>query len=108
MMSERLAKIESALREATNIPEATRNELLNLVAGLKAELLPLSDTHSEPAQEILGNTEAAVRASAARWGDGAAEAAEGLSASVREFEATHPRLVEIVDQLASTLSNLGI
>jgi hypothetical protein len=106
MMSERLAKIEGSLRGATNIPEATRNELLDLVAGLKAELLPLPDTH--PAQQIVGSTEAAVRASAGRDGDRAAEAVEGLSASVREFEATHPRLVEIVDQLASTLSNLGI
>jgi hypothetical protein len=110
MISERLATIEAMLRDSANIPEATRRELLDLVAGLKAEVVPLVDTHGETAHEIAGSVEAAVQASVRReeHPEKAAQAVEGLAASVREFEATHPKLVEIVDRLALTLSNMGI
>jgi hypothetical protein len=110
MISERLARLEATLRNNTGIPEATRQDLLELLAGLKAEVVPLVDTHGETAHEIAGKAEAAVHASVRQNAVPAqtAQAVAGLAASVREFEATHPRLVEIVDQLALTLSNLGI
>ena len=110
MISERLAKLEAMLRDSVSIAEVTRQELLDLVAGLKAEVAPLEASHGESAHEIAGNAETAVRASVSREAEPeqAAQAVQGLAASVREFEATHPRLVEIVDQLALTLSNLGI
>jgi hypothetical protein len=110
MISERLGKIETTLRDNASIPEATRQELLDLVAGLKAEVTPLLATHGETAHEIAGNAEAAVHASMKREEEpGEAErAVKGLANSVREFEATHPRLVAVVDQLALTLSNMGI
>jgi hypothetical protein len=110
MLSQRLAKLETTLRNDTSIPQATRQELLELVAALKAEVAPLVDTHGETAHEIAGNAEAAVHAAVRREEEPeqAVQAVEGLAASVREFEATHPRLVEIVDRLALTLSNMGI
>jgi len=110
MISERLTQLESSLRDNASLPEATRQELLDLVAGLKAEVLPLVDTHGENANAIAGNAEAAVQASINRGEQPgqADQAVQGLAASVRQFEATHPRLVEVVDQLALTLSNLGI
>jgi hypothetical protein len=110
MIAERLAKLESTLRNNANIPEATRQELLDLMTGLKAEVTPLLTTHAATAHEIAGSAEAAVAASVRKeeQPEQAARAVEGLTASVREFEATHPRLVEIVDQLALTLSNMGI
>lgn len=110
MLSERLAQLETTLRDNATIPEATRQELLGLLAGLKAEVTPLVSTHGESAREITGSAESAVQTSLQREAqpEHAAQAVEGLAASVRQFEATHPRLVEIVDQLALTLSNLGI
>ncbi len=110
MIPERLAQIEATLRHSPNIPEATRQELLELVAGLKAEVTPLAATHSDNADQITGSADAAVQAAVHRGEqpEKAAEAAEGLTASVRDFEASHPRLVEIVDRLALTLSNMGI
>jgi hypothetical protein len=110
MISERLAKLEATLRNNATIPEGTRQELLGLLAGLKSEVTPLAATHGESVQDIAGSTESAVQASMKReeQPERAAQAVQGLAASVRQFEATHPRLVEIVDQLALTLSNLGI
>ena len=110
MIPERIAQIEATLRSATNIPEATRQELLDLLAGLKAEVTPLVQTHGESAQQITGSADAAVQAAVHRGEqpEQAAQAVEGLAASVRDFEASHPRLVQIVDRLAVTLSNMGI
>jgi hypothetical protein len=110
MISERLAKLESMLRGNPNLSEPSRQELLELVAGLRAEVTPLEDTHAESASQIAGSAEAAVHASINRdeQPEQATVAVEGLAASVREFEASHPRLVEIVDQLTVTLSNMGI
>jgi hypothetical protein len=110
MISERLAKLESRLQDSATIPEATRQELLELLAGLKAEVTPLQATHGESARRITGSAEIAVEASMQRdeQPEHAAQAVQGLAASVRQFEATHPRLVAIVDELALTLSNLGI
>ena len=110
MISERLAKIEDTIRNTTHVPEATRKELLGLVAGLKAEVMPLVDTHVETAEEIAGSADAAVNAAVRQEEapDKVAQVMDKLAGSVRAFEATHPRLVEIVDQLVLTLSNMGI
>jgi hypothetical protein len=110
MISERLTKLESMLRENPNLSEASRQELLDLVAGLRTEVAPLEDTHAESASQIAGSAEAAVQASMKKdeQPEQATVAVEGLAASVRDFEASHPRLVEIVDQLTVTLSNMGI
>lgn len=108
MIAERLAKLEGALRDNPNLSDGARQELLGLVSALRAEMASLADTHS--AQQIAGSAEAAVNASIQReqQRQRANQAVEGLAASVREFEASHPKLVEIVDQLTVTLSNMGI
>lgn len=110
MISERLARLEGMLRENPNLSEASRLELLDLVAGLRTEVAPLADTHAESASQITGSAEAAVHASMKKdeAPQQATVAVQGLAASVRQFEASHPRLVEIVDQLTVTLSNMGI
>ena len=88
MIPEHLAKLEQTLRTSANIPEGTRRELLDLVADLKAEVATAA-----PGAEAPGSTLQAVGA---------------LSSSVRQLEATHPQLVEMVNQITNTLSNLGI
>src|ERR1700744_6459572 len=102
MIPERIEQIEATLRSSPNIPEATRGELLALVVGLKAEMVSLGDTHGAAATQITDTADAAVQA--AVRGEKPPQEAEGLAASVRVFEASHPRLVEIVDRLALTLS----
>jgi len=110
MIPERIAQIEATLRSADNIPDATRQELLNLLASLKAEIVPLAATHGATVEQITGSADAAVQAAVHREEQPAeaAQAAEGLAASVRDFEASHPQLVQIVDRLAVILSNTGI
>jgi hypothetical protein len=110
MIPDRIAQIEATLNSAANIPEATRQELLDLLASLKAEVAPLVATHGESADQITGHAGAAVEAAVRReeQPEEAAQAVEGLAASVRDFEVSHPRLVQIVDRIALALSNMGI
>lgn len=110
MIQDRIAKIEATLSNSPNIPAETREELLTLLAELKAEVGPLAATHGAEAESITDMTGAAVESATSNehQPEQKAEALEGLASSVRDFEASHPRLVEIVDRLALTLSNMGI
>jgi hypothetical protein len=110
MIQDRIAKIEATLSNSPNIPAETRQELLDLLSELKAEVTPFATTHDAEAQSITQLTDAAV-AQATRdekQPEETALALEGLASSVRDFEVSHPRLVQIVDRLAQTLSNMGI
>ena len=110
MIQDRIAKIEATLSTSPNIPAETRQELLSLLAELKAEVAPLAATHSAEVQSITQLTGDAVEqaTSGTHGSEKSTETLEGLASSVRDFEASHPRLVQIVDRLALTLSNMGI
>ena len=110
MIQDRIAKIESTLQTAPNLPAETKHELLTLLAELKAEVAPLSTTHSENAETIARFADASVHEATRNERDAeqTAAALSGLSGSVEGFEASHPRLVQIVDRIALTLSNMGI
>jgi hypothetical protein len=110
MIQDRIAKIEATLSNSPNIPAETRQELLSLLAELKAETAAFAATHGAEAQSLAQLTGTAVEraTSEERQPEQTAEALEGLASSVRDFEVSHPRLVQIVDRLALTLSNMGI
>ena len=110
MIQERIDKIENAVHSAANLPAETKQELLALLSELKAEVGPLNETHGEHADRITRFADASVQEAtrSERAPEQAAAAVTDLSASVVGFEASHPRLVQIVDRLANTLSNMGI
>ncbi len=110
MIQDRIAKIEATLSNAQNIPAETRDELLTLLAELKAEVAPLAETHGQKAQNIAQFADAAVQDAmrTERQPEATAEVLEGLTSSVGDFEASHPKLVQVVDRIAHTLSNMGI
>ena len=110
MIQDRIDKIEASLAKAANLPPETRTELLALLAELRGEVAPLTETHREDAQSIARFADASVHeATRTERKPAQTEAAlQGLTASVEGFEASHPRLVEIVNRIAVTLSNMGI
>ena len=65
---------------------------------------------AEDAASIASFTEASVHEATReqKKPEQTAAALTGLTSSVHGFEASHPRLVEIVDRIAVTLSNMGI
>jgi hypothetical protein len=110
MIEDTLSKIEARIQNAGSVNEERRNELLELVNTLKSEVAQLSQTHSDQAQSIAGFTEVSTHeATRERRNPRLLELSlEGMSSSVAGFEKSHPRLVQIVNALSNTLSNLGI
>jgi hypothetical protein len=110
MIEDTIGKIEARIENADAIKEERRRELLQLLGTLKSEVAELSKTHEEQAQSIAGFTE--VSAHEATRAEQDPEllklSLDGLGSSVRGFEQSHPRLVQIVNAISSTLSNLGI
>ena len=110
MIEETIGKIEAKIENAETVREDRRAELLQLLGTLKSEVAELSRTHREEAQSIAGFTE--ISTHEATRTDQNPEllnlSLKGLSSSVTGFEESHPRLVQIVNAITHTLSNLGI
>lgn len=110
MIEDTLGKIESKIEGAETIKEDRKRELLQLLGTLKSEVAELSKTHGEQAQSIAGFAELSTHeATRAEQNPHLLQLSlEGLSSSVNELEKSHPRLVQIVNAISHTLSNLGI
>ena len=110
MIEDTISKIEARLRDSGSVGEEKKRELQELLATLKSEVSKLSETHGEQAQSIAGFTE--MSAHEATRSDQHPELLElslkGLSSSVGGFEKSHPKLVQVVNAVSNTLSNLGI
>lgn len=110
MIRDTIGKIEERLRGSEALSDDSRAELLKLLATLKSEVSHLWESDAEKAQSIAGFT--AVSAHEATREERNPELMElslkGLSRSVEGFEESHPKLVQAVNSICTTLSNLGI
>lgn len=110
MIEDTIGKIEARIQSGESISPERKEELLRLLATLKAEMATLSQTHEEQAQSIAAFAEVSTHeATRAEQNPKLLRLSlEGLSQSVEGFEKSHPRLVQIVNSISNTLSNLGI
>jgi hypothetical protein len=110
MIDDTLKKIETQLQSAESIPAERRQELIQLLDKLKAEVAGLSETHGEEAESIAGFTQVSAHEATRESPrpDLLDLSLKGLRSSVEGFEKTHPKLVQIVNSISNTLSNLGI
>jgi hypothetical protein len=110
MIEETIGKIESRIQSADSVNDERRRELLELLNTLKSEVAKLSQTHGEEAQSIAGFTEVSTHEAIRSEQNPQLLklSLAGLSSSVEGFEKSHPRLVQIVNAISNTLSNLGI
>jgi Domain of unknown function (DUF4404) len=110
MIEDTIGKIEARIKGTEAIKEERRRELLRLLGTLKSEVAELSKTHEEQAQSIAGFTEVSTHeATRTEQNPELLQLSlQGLGSSVRGFEESHPHLVQIVNAISSTLSNLGI
>jgi hypothetical protein len=85
-------------------------ELLQLLGTLKTEVAALSKTHGEQADSIANFASlSAHEATRVQPNPQLRELSnQGLISSVDGFEQSHPRLVQIVNAISKTLSDLGI
>ncbi len=110
MIHEHLNRIEARLKQRAAVKEEDKEELIRLVAAMKTELADLSRTHGEQAESITGFAELSAREATRREKNPRLLklSTEGLASSVEGFEASHPRLVEIVNAFCTMLAGLGI
>ena len=110
MIEDTLEKIESRIKAGESINPERKEELLQLLGTLKSEMATLSKTHGEQAQSIAAFAEvSAHEATRTQQNPQLLKLSlQGLGQSVDGFEKSHPRLVQIVNAISNTLSNLGI
>ena len=110
MIDDTISKIEAQLDAAQSIKPERKRELHQLLETLKTEVSGLSKTHGEQAASIARFTEVSAHEATRVSRDPQLLdlSLEGLRSSARSFEESHPRLVEIVNTVSRTLSNLGI
>ena len=110
MINETITKIEDRLAGSGALTSEQRAELLKLLATLKGEVEGISATQPETAQSIAGftavSTHEATRES--RNQELVDLSLRGLQHSVEGFEDSHPRLVQAVNSICTTLASLGI
>ena len=109
MIDDTIQRIEARLR-SESLPENTRAELLTLLDTLKSEVGQLPPSSAAQAQTIARAAEvSAEQAMASERDDRRYRGAlDDLTDSVRDFEDSHPQLVQVVNNIANTLAGLGI
>ncbi|MCU0788930.1 MAG: DUF4404 family protein [Verrucomicrobia bacterium] len=110
MIEDTIAKIEKQLRASQTIRPERRAELLKLLETLKTEVSSIASSHREEADSIARFTEVSTHEATRSSQDQQLLdlSLEGLRSSARSFEESHPKLVQIVNSISRTLSNLGI
>jgi hypothetical protein len=110
MIEKTIGEIEEKIRGADTVSEERKRELLQLLGTLKSEVGNLAKTHDEQAESIAGFAQlSAHEATRANQNPQSLEhSVQGLRSSVDGFEKSHPKLVQIVNAISNTLSNLGI
>ena len=110
MIRDTIAGIENRIEKADAISEDKKKELLELLSVLSTEIVDLSRTQREHAESIQGFTEISAHEATREAGNPELLkiALDGLSSSVNGFEASHPKLVDIVNSTCMMLANIGI
>jgi len=110
MIQDTIGKIEKRVETLPALDEDKRRDLLRLLATLKTEVVELSRTEQEHAESIARFAELSALEATRQEKRPELQriSLEGLSTSAEGFEASHPRLVEIVNSICVVLSNLGI
>jgi len=110
MIEKTIGEIEAKIRDAEAVSEERKRELLQLLGTLKGEISTLAKTDDEQARSIAGFAQ--VSAHEATRSDQNPQLLDlslrGLRSSVKGFEQSHPKLVQIVDAISAALANFGI
>jgi hypothetical protein len=110
MIHDQIDQIDSKVRNAPDLSPETRQELLNLIAVLKTEVDLLSKTNEDDARSVAGFAAASAHEATRveKKPELLESAVQGLTGSVGGLEASHPKLTDAVNRIATALSNMGI
>src|SRR3990172_768923 len=105
-----LLQIKRRIEEADSINLEKKKELLDLFSILQKEIEKLAGSDRDVAQSIVGFAQTSAHEATRKEKSANLYrlSLDALAASVHGFESSHPRLVETVNSICTTLSNLGI
>jgi len=109
MITKTISKIKKTIQDNSTIPNKDKDLIMNLLDTLKVEVNELSKSHSEEAESIVGFIERSTYESIRKKKNPTLLnlSIQGIGESVKEFEASHPKLAETVNFLSSALANSG-
>jgi hypothetical protein len=110
VITDTLAKIESAIARIEAGGSKDKAELVSLLNKLKAELAKLPPSKMDEARSIGNFTEAAAHEATRENGSPQLRdlSVSAVSYSVKGFEAIHPQLVSVVNEICMILARMGI
>lgn len=110
MIEETFNKIKTKIQTTTSIAAEKKTELLDLLAALESEINSLPEARSEHAESIAGFVERSTHEATRQNRDAEllSLSLAGLTASVRSFEVSHPRLARDINYISTILANMGI
>jgi len=110
MLEDTLKRIDDAVRRVESSDSEHKEELLALLSSLKSEIERLSRTHGEQARSIAGFTDVAAHEATRkeRSANLLDHSLEGLALSAKDFETSHPQLVDTINRICTMLARIGI
>ena len=110
MIEKTISEIETKIGGAESVSAERKAELLKLLGTLKTEIARLSETHGEQADSIANFARLSAHEATRTAPNPQLRqlSNQGLLSSVDGIEQSHPRLVQIVNAISKTLSDLGI
>ena len=107
MSLKKIETIEKKIETTSQIDTKTKGDLLELMRSLKSEL---KEVHPETAHNIADKTNISAEKvlSSDNKKNELQKDIDGLQETVGEFEASHPKLVQVVNRLCMMLSDIGI
>lgn len=110
MIEDTIKKIEAKIQTASSITKENKTELLKLLEGLESEISNLAKVAGEHAESVAGFIERSTHEAIRREKNPELLrlSLAGLEASVKGFEASHPRLVADINYISTVLANMGI
>ncbi|MCX5785504.1 MAG: DUF4404 family protein [Elusimicrobia bacterium] len=110
MIKETLSKVEAAIAKIQAVDGKEKARLVSLLNQLKAELAALPESRMDDARSVAHFTETAAHevTRVNRSAELKDLSISGMGLSVKSFEVSHPRLVEITNELCMMLARMGI
>jgi hypothetical protein len=110
MTNEQIEKSKAAVESAGHIPAEKKAQILDSLSKLRPAIVYLSETHADEAQRIARSVEeSAHEATRTEKRPGALKKiSRELEEAVEKFEASHPKLVEVVTEYSALLAEMGL
>lgn len=110
MIEKTMKEIRARVEKQGGVTPEAKKDLLDLITKLESEIDRLSAIDSDHAQSIAGFIERSAHEATRekKHPELLKISLEGLSESVKGFEASHPDLVAEINNICTVLANMGV